>query len=73
MTQEFLAFMLGSERSGVTLAAITLQEAGVIDYRRGKITIVDREGLIRAACECYGIIKNTFDHFLDDIQPRDSE
>jgi CRP-like cAMP-binding protein len=73
MTQEFLAFMLGSERSGVTLAAITLQEAGVIDYRRGKISIVDREGLIGAACECYLIIKNTFDHFLDDIQPRDSE
>ena len=72
MTQEFLAFMLGSERSGVTLAAITLQEAGVIDYRRGKISIVDREGLVGAACECYLIIKNSFDHFLDGVQARES-
>jgi len=73
MTQEFLAFMLGSERSGVTLAAITLQEAKVIEYRRGKITIVDRVGLMAAACECYVVIKKTFDHFLDDLQARDSD
>ncbi len=67
MTQELLAIMLGSERSGVTLAAITLQEAGLIAYSRGRITIHDRAALEDAACECYPIIKRTFVHFLDGI------
>ena len=67
MTQELLAIMLGSERSGVTLAAITLQEAGLIAYSRGRITIHDRSALEEAACECYPIIKRTFDNFLDGI------
>ena len=64
LTQEFLSMMLGVERSGVTLAAITLQDAGLIQYSRGKITILDRKGLERAACECYGRVKKFFDQLL---------
>jgi CRP-like cAMP-binding protein len=57
MTQEYIAQMLGSRRSGVTVAAGTLQSAGMISYRRGKIKILKREDLENTACECYGIIK----------------
>jgi CRP-like cAMP-binding protein len=64
MTQEFLSTMLGVERSGVTIAAITLQEAELIKYSRGKLTILDRAGLERASCECYGFVKNLFDDLL---------
>jgi len=53
MTHEFLAQMLGTGRPSVTLAAGMLQRAGLIDYRRGKVRIVDRKGLESAACECY--------------------
>ena len=52
-TQEFLASMLGTRRSTVTLTAGTLQRAGLIDYRRGQIRILDRENLESSACECY--------------------
>jgi len=64
LTQEFLSTMLGMERSGVTIAAITLQEAGLIKYSRGKITVLDRAGLERASCECYRRVKNLFDDLL---------
>jgi CRP-like cAMP-binding protein len=64
MTQEFLGAMLGVERSGVTIAAITLQEAELIKYSRGKVTILDRAGLERSSCECYGFVKNLFDDLL---------
>lgn len=53
LTQEFLAMMLGVTRPSVTLVAGTLQKAGLITYRRGRITIVDREKLESASCECY--------------------
>ncbi len=53
LTQEFVATMLGVRRAGVTLAAGILQKAGLIDYRRGRMRIVDRERLEAAACECY--------------------
>jgi CRP-like cAMP-binding protein len=55
LTQEFLADMIGARRSTVTLAAGALQRSGVIEYRRGKINIIDREGLEDAACECYAV------------------
>lgn len=57
LKQEFLSMMLGVERSRVTLAAITLQEAEIIKYRRGKIAILSRSELERASCECYAIAK----------------
>jgi CRP-like cAMP-binding protein len=61
LTQEFLATMLGSRRSTVTVAAGILQKAGYIRYSRGKITILDRKGLESSACECYQIIRDEFD------------
>jgi CRP-like cAMP-binding protein len=64
LTQEFLAQMLGVRRASVTEAAGTLQDAGFIRYARGRVTIVDREGLENAACECYRIIRTEFDRLL---------
>ena len=53
VTQEFLAFMLGVRRVGITSAAGILQRAGLIEYRRGELTVLDRKGLEAAACSCY--------------------
>jgi CRP-like cAMP-binding protein len=64
LTQEFLAMMLGVQRTGVTAAAGALQRAGLIRYRRGKVTMIDRRGLLRRSCECYGISKKEFDRLL---------
>ena len=61
LTHEFLARMLGTRRAGVSVAASTLREAGAIGYTRGRVTILDREGLENAACECYRIVKAEFD------------
>ena len=66
LTQEFLAMMLGVQRTGVSAAAGTLQRAGLIRYRRGVVTILDRRGLQQHACECYGLSKREFDRLLDD-------
>ncbi len=63
-THEFLSSMLGANRKSVTLAALSMQAAGLISYRRGKIQVLDRPGLERAACECYAIVKERFDAFL---------
>jgi CRP-like cAMP-binding protein len=60
LTQEFLADMIGARRSTVTLAAGSLQRSGVIEYRRGKINILDREGLEDAACECFTVTQRLF-------------
>jgi len=63
MSQEFLSHMLGSTRSTVTLAALQLKKENLITYKRAEIAIVDRKGLERRACECYGIIKQHLDNF----------
>lgn len=60
LTQEFLAMMLGTGRSGVTIAASTLQNAGFIRYAHGIITILDRAGLENASCECYEVAREQF-------------
>jgi CRP-like cAMP-binding protein len=64
MTQELIANMLGVRREGVTEAASKLQGAGLIRYRRGRITVVDRPGLEQRACECYAVVKKEVDRLL---------
>ena len=64
-SQEQLADMLGLRRSSVTLAAQTLQSRRLISYRRGRIEIINRKGLKAAACECYEVVSQTFDQFLE--------
>jgi CRP-like cAMP-binding protein len=61
LSQEFLAMMLGSTRPTVSVVAGTLQKAGLITYKQGHITIVDRQGLEAGSCECYGTVKAHFD------------
>lgn len=58
MTQELIANMLGVRREGVTEAAGNLQRAGLIDYSRGRITVLDRPGLEERVCECYQVVKS---------------
>jgi Mn-dependent DtxR family transcriptional regulator len=53
MTHEFLAYMLGVRRVGITAAAARLQRVGLIEYRRGLLTVLDRRGLAAMACPCY--------------------
>lgn len=57
LTHEFLAMMLGTQRAGVTIAASALRRAGLIAYRRGRITVTDRLGLETASCECYATMQ----------------
>ena len=64
MTQELIANMLGVRREGVTEAAGNLQRDGLIRYRRGRITILDREGLERRACECYAVVQKEYARLL---------
>jgi len=66
MTQELIANMLGVRREGVTEAAGKLQDAKLINYSRGRITILDREKLERRVCECYLVVKSEFDRLLPD-------
>lgn len=66
MTQELIANMLGVRREGVTEAAGKLQRDGLIKYSRGHITVLDRAGLERTACECYAVVKKEVDRLLSD-------
>ncbi len=64
LTQELLSQMLGVRRASVSVVAATVQKAGLIRYNRGRITIVDREGLEAGSCECYRVVKQEFDRLL---------
>ena len=64
LTQEFLAMMLGVQRTGVTHAATNLQRAGLIEYTRGNVKIIDGPSLEQHSCECYGITSRDFDRLL---------
>jgi CRP-like cAMP-binding protein len=64
MTQELIANMLGVRREGVTEGALKLQQAGLIRYARGRISVLDRPGLEKRTCECYAVVKNEYDRLL---------
>jgi CRP-like cAMP-binding protein len=65
LTHEYLAMMLGARRSGVTIAAATLAQAGFIRYAHGHIVILNRQGLEDASCECYGVARAQFGPLLE--------
>ena len=65
VTHEFLAYMLGVRRVGVTTAAGSLQRAGLIEYRHGELTVLDRGGLEAAACACYSTDRQAYAELLD--------
>jgi cAMP-binding proteins - catabolite gene activator and regulatory subunit of cAMP-dependent protein kinases len=64
LTHEFLAFMLGVRRAGVTIAMRTLQDADLIRYSRGWVEVIDRPGLEAASCECYAVVRSHTDRLL---------
>ena len=64
MTQELIANMLGVRREGVTESALKLQKAELIQYARGHITVLNREGLEKRTCECYAVVKREYDRLL---------
>jgi CRP-like cAMP-binding protein len=64
LTHENLSGMLGVRREGVTCTALKLQRAGLIDYSRGRVAVLDRRGLEALSCECYRAVKDEYDRFL---------
>ena len=66
MTQELIANMLGVPRQGATESALQLHNAGLIDYTRGRIQVLDREGLEKRTCECYAVVKKEYERLLPD-------
>jgi CRP-like cAMP-binding protein len=70
MTQELIANMLGVRREGVTEAAGELQAAGLIEYKRGHIKVLDRAGLELRSCECYAVVKREYDRLLPERKAR---
>lgn len=73
LTQEFLAEMLGVQRTYVTRVAKALQAAGVIRYQRGRITILDRARLEQASCECHAAVQAHFDRVLAGVYPSETD
>jgi Mn-dependent DtxR family transcriptional regulator len=69
MTQELIANMLGVRREGVTEAAGKLQKAGVISYKRGHISVLDRRKLERVSCECYQVVRKETARLLPWVAP----
>jgi CRP-like cAMP-binding protein len=72
LTQEFAAMMLGTSRQTVTIVAGTLQAAGLITYRRGTVTVLDRDNLESASCECYALVTALFEAAIVDGSRRSS-
>jgi CRP-like cAMP-binding protein len=70
MTQEFIASMLGVRREGVTQAAGRLQKLGIIDYKRGLITVINRLKLEQMSCECYSVVVEETERLLHYLPPR---
>jgi CRP-like cAMP-binding protein len=66
MTQELISNMLGVRREGVTEGALKLQKSDLIRYSRGRISVLDRAGLEKRACECYAVVKKEYDRLLPD-------
>lgn len=65
MTQELISNMLGVRREGVTEAALLLQAARLIKYSRGRISVLDRPGIEKRSCECYGVVKKEYDRLKE--------
>ena len=70
LTHEFLAFMLGVRRAGVTLAMGGLQDAQLVRYVRGRVTVADRAGLERASCECYAVVRAQYERVFTAVSAR---
>jgi CRP-like cAMP-binding protein len=71
MTQEMVAGMLGVRRESITEATGRLQQAGVVQVRRGHLTVLERAGLETRVCECYAVVKSEFGRLLADVRPRE--
>ncbi len=65
MTQEFMALMLCVQRPSITVVARALQQAGIIQYAQGRVTVLDRDGLEATACDCYRVVRERFDRLLE--------
>jgi CRP-like cAMP-binding protein len=72
LTQQFAARLLASHRPAISIAANALQTVGLISYRQGRITVLDRQGLQTAACECYSYVTREYERLLGDLLTRKS-
>jgi CRP-like cAMP-binding protein len=70
VTHERIAGLLGVRREGVTGGALKLRKAGLIDYRRGHLSVLDREGLEARSCECYAVVRQAYDQLSAEAAPR---
>jgi Mn-dependent DtxR family transcriptional regulator len=70
MTQELVASMLGVRREGITEVAGKLRQDGLLSYRRGHISVLDRSGLEARACECYAVVREEFSRLMSEVRPR---